>query len=377
MRIEEITLRHIRMPYVTPFQTSGWTELDRECVIVCARADGLTGWGECGANQHSAYSYETAKTNWLALEDGIVPALLEADLRDGPAWETISAYRALAGRVNGHPMAKAGLEMALWDLLARAAGQPLSRLVGGTRDRVAVGVSVGIQPTPEKLLRTVDGYLAQGYRRIKLKIKPGRDAAEVGAVRNAHPNLLLQVDGNSAYTLADTPALKELDSFGLLLIEQPLASDDIIDHASLQPQLETPICLDESILSVRHVRWALDLRACRIINIKPARVSGIDEAIRIHDYCRERGVPVWMGGMLETGIGRAANVAVASLPGFTLPGDISASARYYAEDIVEAPFVLNREDSTLSVPTGPGLGIKVREDVLERVTLRKETFSRR
>lgn len=367
MRIEQITLRHIRMPYVAPFQTSRWTELDRECVIVELRADGLTGWGECGANQYCAYSYETTKTNWHILEDFLNPAVLAADLADA------ASYRRAVAHVSGHPMAKAGMEMALWDLFAQRAGLSLQRFIGGSGDRVKVGVSVGIQPTTEKLLETVDGYLAQGYRRIKLKIKPGRDVGDVAAVRRAHPDVLLQVDGNSVYRLADAGHLKQLDDFNLLLIEQPLAEDDIIDHARLQPLLKTPICLDESILSVTHVRWALELGACRVINIKPGRVGGISEAIAIHDYCRERHVPVWMGGMLETGIGRAANVAVASLPGFTLPGDISASARYYPEDIIDPPFVLN-PDSTLSVPTGPGLGVNVRVDALERVTLRKAVY---
>ncbi len=369
MRIEEIVLRHIKMPYVSPFQTSRWTELDRECVIVCVRADGITAWGECGANQNCAYSYETTKTNWHVLEDFIIPAVLAADLADVPA------YRAAVADINGHPMAKAGMEMALWDLCARQAGVSLQKLLGGSGDRVKVGVSVGIQPTTEKLLAVVDGYLAQGYRRIKLKIKPGRDVGDVAVIRRAHPDLMLQVDGNSVYRLEDADHLKALDEFGLLLIEQPLGSDDIIDHAKLQPQLRTAICLDESILSATHARWALDLGACRVINIKPGRVSGISEAIAIHDYCRARGAPVWMGGMLESGIGRAANVAVASLPGFTLPGDISASARYYHEDIIEVPFVLN-PDSTLSVPTGPGLGVDVRMDALERVTLRNGIYRR-
>jgi O-succinylbenzoate synthase len=272
-------------------------------------------------------------------------------------------------------MAKAGMEMALWDLFSRRAGVSLQKLIGGTAGRVKVGVSVGIQPTTAKLLEVVDSYLAQGYRRIKLKIKPGRDVNDVAAIRQAHPDLLLQVDGNSVYRLEDAEHLKALDHFNLLLIEQPLGADDIIDHAKLQPQLKTALCLDESILSAVHARWALELAACRVINIKPARVSGISEALAIHDYCRLRNVPVWMGGMLESGIGRAANVAVASLPGFTLPGDISASARYYHEDIVDPPFVLN-PDSTLSVPTGPGLGVAVRLDVLERVTLRQETYRR-
>jgi O-succinylbenzoate synthase len=367
MKIEAIQLYHIRMPYVTPFQTSRWTELDRECVIVCLHAAGLTGWGECCGNQDCAYSYETVKTNWLILEDFIIPDVLSADLDDIPA------YRAAVDHINGHPMAKAGMEMALWDLFARQAGLSLQQMIGGTGDRVKVGVSVGIQPTTGELLDVVAGYLAQGYRRVKLKIKAGRDIADTAAVRRAHPGLMLQVDANSVYRLADADRLKALDDFGLLLIEQPLAHDDIIDHAKLQPQLKTPLCLDESITSAVHARWALELGACRIINIKPGRVSGLAEAVRIHDYCRERSVPVWMGGMLETGIGRAANVAVASLPGFTLPGDISASARYYAEDLITLPFTLN-PDSTLSVPAGPGLGVEVRQDVLAKVTLRQQTY---
>jgi len=362
-------LRHIKMPYVAPFQTSRWTEYDRECVIVQVRADGLTGWGECVASQNCGYSYETTKTNWHILEDFVVPAIVGTDLADIPA------YRAAVSHISGHPMAKAGMELALWDLFAQRAGVSLQAFLGGSGDRVKVGVSVGIQPTTGKLLEVVDKYLAEGYRRIKLKIKPGRDVGDAAAVRRAHPDLMLQVDGNSVYRLPDADHLKELDDFDLLLIEQPLADDDIFDHAKLQPQLKTALCLDESILSVDHARWALEMKACRIINIKPARVSGLDEARKIHDYCRERNVPVWMGGMLETGIGRAANVALASLPGFTLPGDISASARYFPEDIIDPPFVLN-PDSTLSVPTGAGLGVNVRMDVLDRVTLHRENYRR-
>ena len=369
MRIDNIHLYHIRMPYVTPFQTSRWTELDRECVIVRVRAGGLTGWGECCASQDCAYSYETVKTNWLILEDFIIPDVLAADLPD------IAAYEAAVEHITGHPMAKAGLEMALWDCFAQAAGVSLQTFIGGAGNRVPVGVSVGIQPTTRQLLDVVGGYLAQGYGRVKLKIKPGRDVDDTAAVRGAYPNLRLQVDANSVYRLQDADRLKALDDLGLLLIEQPLGRDDIIDHAKLQPLLQTPLCLDESITSTTHARWALELGACRIINIKPGRVGGLAEAIRVHDYCRARGVPVWMGGMLETGLGRAANVAVASLPGFTLPGDISASARYYAEDLITQPFVLN-PDSTLSVPTGPGLGVTVRPEVLEKVTLRQQAFGK-
>ncbi len=370
MRIDNISLFHIRLPYVTPFQTSRWTELDHECIIIRARAEGLTGWGECCAPRDPAYSYETVKTNWLILEDFIIPDVLSADLPD------VAAFEAAVDHISGHPMAKAGMQMALWDLFARQASVSLQRLMGGVGDRVKVGVSVGIQPSTGKLLEVVDGYLSQGYQRIKLKIKPGRDVDDARAVRRAHPDLLLQVDANSAYRLDQADQLKAMDDLGLLLIEQPLAHDDIIDHAKLQPQLSTPLCLDESITSATHARWALELGACRIINIKPGRVGGMAEAIRIHDFCRAHGAPVWMGGMLETGIGRAANVAVASLPGFTLPGDISASARYYAEDIITEPFTLN-PDSTLSVPATPGLGVEVRQDMLERVSLRQQTFTRK
>jgi O-succinylbenzoate synthase len=365
LKIEQITLRQIRMPYRSPFQTSRWTEHDHDCVIVEARADGLTGWGECTATAIPSYSYESTKTNWHVLEDFLVPTVLATDLND------IESFRESVAFISGHNMARAGLEMALWDLFAQRAGVSLQALLGGRGDRVHVGVSVGIQSTPEKLLEVVNGYLADGYRRIKLKIKPGRDVGDVAIIRQHHPDLLLQADGNSVYRLGDADHLRALDGYNLLLLEQPLGMDDIIDHAKLQPQLKTPVCLDESIHSVEHARWALELGACRIINIKPGRVGGMHEAKRIHDYCRARGVPVWMGGMLETGIGRAANVAVASLPGFTLPGDISASRRYYFEDIVEQPFELN-PDSTLSVPQGPGLGVKVSEAALQKVTQREE-----
>lgn len=368
MKIERITLHHISMPLASPFRTSRWVENDRECVLVELLAEGLRGWGECVATQNCTYSYETVKTNWLILEDFLLPAILGSDLND------IAAYRAAISSVTGHPMAKAGLEMALWDVFAQAAGVSLSRFLGGDGERVAVGVSIGIQPTTAVLLETVEDYLAEGYRRVKLKIKPGRDLIDTAAVRRAHPDLLLQVDANSAYRLADAEAIMALDDLDLLLIEQPLAHDDIIDHAKLQAQLQTPLCLDESIISLDHARWALELDACRILNIKPGRVGGMFEGKLIHDYCLERGVPVWMGGMLETGIGRAANIALATLPGFSLPGDISASTRYYQQDIITEPFELN-PDSTLSVPTAPGLGITVDRHRLEQVTLRRQVFS--
>jgi o-succinylbenzoate synthase len=377
MKIDAITLYHVRLPYVSPFQTSRWTETHHECVIVRIQSQGLSGWGECSANAQPAYSYETVKTNWHILSDFIVPALLKQTFSlptvQPPGMAFIQPYVDGVDFINGHPMAKAGPEMALWDLAGQASGHALQRMLGGELTEVKVGVSVGIQPTLEALVETVAAYLMQGYTRVKLKIKPGRDVDDVAAVRRAFPGLLLQVDGNSVYRLADATHLRELDEFGLLLIEQPLGADDILDHAKLQSQLKTDLCLDESIHSREAARWALELGACRVINIKPPRVGGIHEAVAIHDFCHGRGVPVWMGGMLETGIGRAANVAVASLPGFRLPGDISATRRYYAEDIIRQPFTLN-PNSTLSVPTGPGLGVQVAEEVLARYVLRQETF---
>jgi O-succinylbenzoate synthase len=271
--------------------------------------------------------------------------------------------------VRGHPMARAGLENAVWDLLAQAQRVSLAKLLGGQRDRVPVGVSVGIEPTLELLLDRVAQHVAEGYGRVKLKIKPGWDVGVVRAVRERWPDLPLQVDANCAYTLADAPLLQELDQFDLLLIEQPLHHEDIVDHAHLQAQLHTPLCLDESIRSPEHARWALDIGACRVINIKVGRVGGLTAARQIHDLCARRGVPVWCGGMLETNVGRAINVGLATLPNFSLPGDISASARYYREDIAEPNFVLN-DGSTLSVPAGPGLGVRVVPERLAAARLR-------
>jgi len=264
-------------------------------------------------------------------------------------------------------MAKAGVELALWDLQGKRAGRSLRELLGGTRARVEVGVSVGIQASPEALVDVVAGYLAQGYGRIKIKIKPGRDVAETRAVRRAFPSIRLQVDANSAYTLESARGLLPLDDLDLLLIEQPLADDDLWDHHRLQAQLRTALCLYESIHTRRHARQALEMGACRIINIKPGRVGGLTEAVAIHDFCYAQGVPVWCGGMLETGVGRAANLALASLPGFTLPGDISASDRYYTQDITVERFTLEA-GSTIAVPCGPGLGVTIDEAALGRFT---------
>ncbi|MGD8759348.1 MAG: o-succinylbenzoate synthase [Anaerolineales bacterium] len=368
MRLDQVELRHVRMRLQTPFETSFGVEVDRDCLILRAECEGLIGWGECVAGQIPGYCYETVGTAWHVLSDFFLPALLGQEI------EGVDDLNARLGPFKGHPLARAGIEMAFWDLMGKREAKPVSALLGGIRERVPVGVSVGIQPDLKTLLQVVDEYLEAGYRRIKLKIKPGRDLEELRAVRNAYPDLMLQADANSAYSLQDTDTFLEADSLRLAMIEQPLAEDDLIDHSVLQAALETPICLDESIPSARHARQAIELGACRIINIKQARVGGLAEALAVHDTCRELGVPVWCGGMLETGIGRAANLGLASLPGFVLPGDISASERYYAQDIAEPLFQLNA-DSTLDVPTSAGLGVQVNTDILGGVTLRREVFS--
>ncbi len=354
MKIESLSLKHLRMPLVAPFETSFGREVDRECVIITLHADGLTGYGECVATRDPGYNYETTGTALHILKDFIAPLILGEDLGDA-----VDFQKRVSG-IRGHQLAKAGVEMAIWDLLGKRSGRSLREMLGGKRDRVSVGVSVGLQESPEVLVKTVSQYVESGYSRVKIKIKPGRDIGDTSAVRKAFPNLRLQVDANSAFTLETAQSLKPLDDLYLLLIEQPLFEDDIWDHHKLQAQFRTPICLDESIVSARHARYALEMKACRIINIKAGRVGGLSQALQIHDLCLAQSVPVWCGGMLETGVGRASNLALASLPGFTLPGDISASDRYYRRDITEERFTLN-SDSTIAIPQGPGLGITMDE----------------
>ena len=362
MKIESITLHHISMPLVSPFETSFGRETDRQCILITLQADGLTGYGECVATRDPGYNYETAGTAWHILKDFVAPLLLGHDVTDA------EDFQKRVDGIRGHNLAKAGVEMALWDLIGKRDGKSLKQMIGGTRDRVEVGVSIGIQESASALVRTVQAYLEKGYRRVKIKIKPGREIEETSVVRRAYPDLRLQVDANSAYTLQTADALKPLDDLDLLLIEQPLYEDDIWDHRKLQAEFKTPICLDESVVSPRHARYALEMEACKIINIKPARVGGLSQGIVIHDYSRERDVPVWCGGMLETGVGRASNLAIASLPGFILPGDISASDRYYQRDITNERFVLN-DDSTIDVPVAPGLGVTIDHDALKQFTL--------
>ncbi len=362
MKINQINLYLLRMNLRTPFETSFGRILTRDGILIEAFSEDLVGYGECVADRDPGYSYETSATAWQMLQDFLIPAILDRDLTSAADLQEHLAF------VRGHQMAKAGLEMALWDLLGKSQGRSLRDLLGGARLEVAVGVSVGIQPSPQELLEVVQGYLDDGYQRVKIKIKPGRDVAETRLVREAFPGLRLQVDANSAYTLETAAALRPMDDLDLLLIEQPLYEDDLWDHSRLQAQFATPICLDESILSQRHARQALEMGACRVINIKAGRVGGLDQARAIHNLCYEKGVPVWCGGMLETGVGRASNLALASLPGFTLPGDISASDRYYEEDITHERFVLD-PGSTIRVPDLPGLGVTINEEALHRAAI--------
>ncbi len=360
MKIEQVALHLIEMPLVHAFETSFGRETTRPCILVSVSGGGLTGWGECVAGSGPWYAYETVHTAWHVLRDYLIGMVLGQEISDPT---TIPARFA---RVRGHAMARAALENAIWDLLARAQEVSLAQMLGGTRSTVPVGVSIGLEATTDALLKQVARFVERGYRRVKLKIKPQQDVQIVRAVRERYPDLLLQVDANSAYTLADVPIFEELDQYHLLLIEQPLDHDDLIDHAALQRRLTTPICLDESIQSPLHARWALQIGACRVINVKVGRVGGFTAACAIHDLCAAQGVPVWCGGMLETNIGRAGNLALASKTNFVLPGDISESARYYAEDIADPSFTLN-PDSTVTVPLGAGLGVEIHADRLAAV----------
>ncbi len=362
MKIDSITLHHLRMPLVSPFETSFGRETDRECILIEIKSEGLTGYGECVATRDPGYNYETTGTAIHILKDFIIPLMLGRDVKHA------AEFQNLVSGIRGHCLAKAGVEMAIWDLLGKRKNKSLRELLGGVRDKVEVGVSVGIQESVQGLVETVEDYVSQGYARIKIKIKPGRDVEDAAAVRREFPNIRLQVDANSAYSLEDVQILKPLDKLNLLLIEQPLFEDDIWDHHKLQEQFETPICLDESIVSPRHARYAIEMNACRVINIKAGRLGGVSQALMVHDLCQEFLMPVWCGGMLETGIGRASNVALASLPNFVLPGDISASDRYYARDITNERFVLN-SDSTIDVPHGAGLGMTIDEAALKKFSL--------
>ena len=370
IKVDGVEIRLVRLSLVEPFETSFGKIDSRLIFLICINAGGLRGWGEVVASEKPLYSYETVGTAFHVIKDFLVPAVLE---------EPLTGLSHLAKRFSqfrGHNMAKAGLELAFMDLLAQVKNQSLSSLIGGERKRVAVGVSLGIQRTTADLLKRVERYVDLGYQRIKLKIKPGWDIDVIAEVRGAYPDILLSVDANSAYTLADADHLRKLDAFELLMIEQPLQHDDVVDHAQLQKLLKTPLCLDESIVSRRQATAALELESCKIINIKIGRVGGYSEAVAIHDLCAARGIPVWCGGMLESGIGRAHNIALASLAGFTLPGDISASARYFERDLI-SPEVTVAADGTVAVPDDIGLGFNVEVPFIESRTETRVYFSRK
>jgi o-succinylbenzoate synthase len=368
MRIESVVLREICIKLKLPFETSFGAIHSRRIILVEALADGVIGWGEVTALETPGYNSETTDTAWHILSDFIIPAVLGKSLSDP------SKFSHLAAHVRGHEMAKSGLENALWDVYAQLKGLPLAKVLGGTIWEIPCGVSLGIRENPSLLVAKVFEEIRSGYQRIKLKIKPGKDIDYVAAVRREFPGIQLSVDANSAYRLSHTRHLSRFDKFNLLMMEQPLDWDDIQAHAKLQAGIRTPICLDECIHNSRHALTAIELKACRIINIKLGRVGGHSEARRVHDVCREWGIPVWCGGMLESGIGRAHNIAMSSLPGFTLPGDVSASQRYWEEDIIE-PEVAVTARGTICVPTGPGLGFAVRRERIERLTVRRREWS--
>jgi O-succinylbenzoate synthase len=365
--IKQIELRELRMRLLHPFETSFGVTQDRRIVLVKVGDGQKVGYGEVTAAEGPYYSHETPETAWHVLRDFVIPRAIGKEIAQA------GDFGALVRDLRGHNMAKAGLETALWDLEARLKPVAFWKMLGGTRKRIDAGVSIGIQPSIDKLLAKIDTEVKSGYRRIKIKIKPGWDVEVVRQVRAAFPKILLMLDANSAYTLADVDLFKEMEIYNVMMFEQPLHYEDIIDHAELQMQLDTPICLDESIHSAEDARKAIQIGACKIINIKLGRVGGYAEARRVHDVCKDNGVPVWCGGMLESGIGRLHNVALSSLENFSLPGDVAASARYWEEDIVHPPIEVSSEGQIVQRDFSPGYYVK--EDLIERLTVRSQTFS--
>lgn len=367
MKIRRAVLRELPLELTEYFEISSGGTKARRVLLLTLEAEGVEGWSECVAGETPGYSYETTDTAWHVLTRWLLPALVAEEVDD------LRALRP-APWLRGHPMARATVEMAGWDLEAKRRDVPLATLLGGTPEAVPVGVSIGIQKSRDALLRKVEGYLQDGYRKIKLKIKPGRDVEALRAVRERFPDAPVMADANSAYRLPDDLSrLREMDDFDLMMIEQPLSHEDLMDHAELQQAIETPVCLDESVRSPEDARLALHLKAGRIVNIKPGRVGGLASSLAVHDLCVDAGWPVWCGGMLESGIGRAHNIALATLPGFTLPGDISESRRYWAADVVEPEFEM--QDGRMPVPDGPGIGVRPRTERIEALTERKEVFT--
>ncbi len=367
MKIDGIILRELHLPLVRPFETSFGATRDRRILLAEIHSEGLTGWGECTAGEHPYFSSESTDTAWQVILNELGPMLAAESPENGGHCPRIFH------KVRGHRMAKAALENAIWDLEAQRAGISLSRLLGGVRDTIPCGVSLGIQSSIPELLAIIEKELAAGYQRIKLKCKPGWDVEVFERVRHRWPAITLSCDANSAYRLRDLDHLATFDAFDLLMIEQPLWHDDFFYHSMLQKRIDTPICLDESIRNRRDALAAIEMESCRIINIKLGRVGGFSEAIAVHNAAQERGIPVWCGGMLESGIGRAHNIALSTLENFSLPGDVSASARYWKEDIIE-PEVTVTPQGEIEIPDTPGRGYEVRADLIERLTVRKEAI---
>ena len=368
MRIRKITLREIGMRLIAPFEISNGVSYDRRILLVEADVDGVTGWAECVAGEAPHYGPETVETAWHVLRDHLWP------LMKGKEFTAAADVSMMLETARGHNMAKGALEAAVWDAEAKHKNLPLWKLLGGTREEIACGVSIGIKKTLDELAAAVKKELEAGYQRIKIKVKPGKDLEQVKRLRQDFPKIRLMVDANSAYRLEDWALLKQLDGFYLMMIEQPLGWEDIFSHAELQKKLTTPICLDECIHTFEQARAAIELGACKIINIKLGRVGGYTGARKIHDLCQDHAIPVWCGGMLESGIGRAHNIALSTLPNFTLPGDVSASRRYWVEDIVE-PEVVVSPQGTIRVPSGPGIGFEPRLDRIEKLSTRAELLA--
>lgn len=367
MKITDITIRHLKMTMKSPFTTSFGTFKDKEFLLLEAKnEDGTFGWGESVAFNAPWYNEETLKTNWHMLEDFLIPLILNKEIKHP------DEVNQMFAPIRKNNMAKSTIEGAIWDIYAQQTNQSLAQALGGTKDKIEVGISIGIQNSIDELLRVVDGFLKEGYKRIKVKIKPGWDVDVIRSLREHFPNVPIMADANSAYRLKDIDLLKQLDEFDLMMIEQPLASDDIIDHAQLQKELKTPICLDESIHSLEDARKAIELGSTKIINIKIGRVGGLTEAKKIHDYCEEKGVPVWCGGMLESGIGRSHNIALTTLSNFILPGDTAGSNRYWEKDIIRPEVVAT--DGYIDVPQTPGIGYEVDRETVEAYTVAKKEY---
>lgn len=367
LKLSRVILRHLQMQQKTPWQTSYGTMTAKDFILVeVMDEDGMSGWGESVAFQIPWYTEETVKTNWHMLEDFLIPLVFQSPIEHPEHLNSRFSF------IRKNNMAKAALECAIWDLWAKKQKIPLSRALGGKRKKIEVGISIGIQKSEAQLLNTIEGFLKEGYRRVKVKIKPGQDLSIIESIRKRFPDLPLMADANSAYRIEDIKLFKELDQYHLMMIEQPLASDDIIDHAALQAEINTPICLDESIHSAEDARKAIELGSCKIINLKIGRVGGLSESIKIHHLCKEKGIDLWCGGMLEAGVGRAHNIALTSLEHFTLPGDTAGSSRYWERDIIDPEVTV--QDGLITVPEHSGIGYEVNRRMVDYYTISSKTY---